>query len=105
MEWVVERDFEAYAERVLPWLERDPVRNSVPATMLLLRREGSVPLDPSTWPAWLAGPDGAVAGAALGPGPGRVMLHADDTNPSAVGVYTRIGFRPVAEWTDWSLEY
>ena len=37
--------------------------------------------------------------------PGTVILLADDGNPTAVGVYTRLGFRPVGVWGDWSLEY
>jgi predicted GNAT family acetyltransferase len=36
---------------------------------------------------------------------GRVVLFADRANPSAVGVYQRLGFRPVGDWDDWSLEY
>ena len=30
---------------------------------------------------------------------------ADRDNPTSTGVYQRIGFRPVAEWDDWRLEY
>ena len=36
---------------------------------------------------------------------GEVVLFADRANPTATGVYERIGFRPVAEWDDWRLEY
>ena len=39
MEWVVEKDLAAYVDRVLPWLERSPVWNTVPATVLLTRRD------------------------------------------------------------------
>jgi predicted GNAT family acetyltransferase len=33
-----------------------------------------------------------------------VVLFADDANTTAVGVYTRLGFRPVAIQEDWRLE-
>jgi predicted GNAT family acetyltransferase len=36
---------------------------------------------------------------------GEVVLFADRANPTSTGVYRRIGFRPVAEWDDWVLEY
>jgi predicted GNAT family acetyltransferase len=36
---------------------------------------------------------------------GEVVLFADNANPTSTGIYLRIGFRPVAEWTDWRLEY
>jgi predicted GNAT family acetyltransferase len=41
----------------------------------------------------------------LAAGAVAVVLVADRANPTATGVYERIGFRPVAEWDDWVLEY
>ena len=54
MRWVVESDARAYADRVLPWLAREPVLTTVPATILLgvLDRVYA-----ESWLAWLA--DGA----------------------------------------------
>ncbi len=64
MEWVVETELAAYGRRVLPWLERDPVRNTVQATVLLSRLDGTA--DPGgEWLGWLRDADGAVAGVAL----------------------------------------
>lgn len=64
MEWVVETDLPAYGRRVLPWLERDPVRNTVQATVLLTRLDGTT--DPGEpWLAWLRESTGEVAGVAL----------------------------------------
>lgn len=75
MEWVVETDLAAYARRVLPWLERDPVRNSVPATVLMSRLDGTVePVD--VWTAWLAGSDGEVAGVGLRTPPRGMLMTA-----------------------------
>ena len=55
MDWVVEKDLGAYAERVLPGLATDPVRNTGGGSQLLLRHRGEVPLDEAeTWLAWLA---------------------------------------------------
>jgi predicted GNAT family acetyltransferase len=63
MSWVVETDIGAYAERVRPWLDRDPVWNTVPATVLQTRRDGTIPASGS----WLAFFEAAghVAGVAL----------------------------------------
>lgn len=64
MQWVVEEDLPAYAARVLPWLERDPVRNTVQATVLMSRLDGTIDaVEP--WLAWLADDAGAVSGVAL----------------------------------------
>lgn len=65
MDWVLEPKFPAYAERVLPWLTADPVRNTIVATQVTLRHEGSIPVTESgePWLAWLSR-DG-VAGAAV----------------------------------------
>jgi uncharacterized protein len=40
-----------YADRVLPWLERDPVVNNVAAGVLSARRDGTVAIEPDAW--WL----------------------------------------------------
>lgn len=75
MEWIVETDLATYGRRVLPWLERDPVRNSVPATVLMTRLDGTVqPVD--VWSAWLAGDDGEVAGVALRTPPRGMLVPA-----------------------------
>lgn len=74
MEWVVETDVAAYGERVLPWLERDPVRRAVPATVLTARLDGTVPPD-GMWTAWLSD-GGAVAAVALRTPP-RGLLHTE----------------------------
>jgi GNAT superfamily N-acetyltransferase len=72
MDWVVETDVAGYGRRVLPWLERDPVRNTVPATVLTARLDGTLPPD-GVWTAWLSD-GGAVAGVALRTPP-RGVLH------------------------------
>jgi GNAT superfamily N-acetyltransferase len=74
VEWVVETDLAAYGRRVLPWLERDPVRRTVPATVLTARLDGTVPPD-GMWTAWLSD-GGAVAAVALRTPP-RGLLHTD----------------------------
>jgi RimJ/RimL family protein N-acetyltransferase len=75
MEWVIETDLATYGQRVLPWLERDPVHNSVAATVLMTRLDGTVePVD--VWTAWLAGPDGEVAGVALRTPPRGMLVTA-----------------------------
>jgi RimJ/RimL family protein N-acetyltransferase len=75
MDWVVETDLTAYGKRVLPWLELDPVRNSVPATVLMTRLDGTVePVD--VWTAWLAGPGGEIAGVALRTPPRGMLVTA-----------------------------
>jgi RimJ/RimL family protein N-acetyltransferase len=73
MEWVVEKDLAAYVERVLPWLERSPVWNTVPATVLLTRRDGTI-RTPDPWLAWLDDGAGAVAGIALRTPPRGLLI-------------------------------
>lgn len=73
MEWIAEPDLAAYGERVLPWLERDPVRNTVPSTILMTRLDGTVEPD-GMWTAWLAGDDGEVAAIALRTPPLGVLM-------------------------------
>jgi predicted GNAT family acetyltransferase len=75
MEWVVETDLAAYAGRTLPWLERDPVRNTVPATVLVSRLDGAIAA-PGAWLAWLADEAGEVAGVALRTPPRGLLLAA-----------------------------
>lgn len=74
MDWVVETDLAAYARTVLPWLEQDPVRNTVPATVLAARLDGTTPPD-GIWTAWLSD-GGAVSAVALCTPP-RGLLHTD----------------------------
>ena len=71
MRWVVESDARAYADRVLPWLAREPVLTTVPATILLgvLDRVYA-----EAWLAWLADGAGDVAGVALRTPPYGVVL-------------------------------
>jgi len=73
MEWVVEKDLAAYVDRVLPWLERSPVWNTVPATVLLTRRDGTIGT-PEPWLAWLDDGAGAVAGVALRTPPRGLLI-------------------------------
>ncbi|HST64639.1 MAG TPA: GNAT family N-acetyltransferase [Mycobacteriales bacterium] len=72
MEWIVETDAAAYGRRVLPWLQQDPIRNTVPATVLTARLDGTLPAD-GVWTAWLSDA-GAVAAVALRTPP-RGVLH------------------------------
>ncbi len=102
MEWVIETDLAAYGRRVLPWLERDPVRNSVAATVLMTRLDGTVePVD--VWTAWLAGPDGAVAAVALRTPPRGMLVTALPAGAAATlaavatdGIGAAAGPRPSA---------
>lgn len=73
MGWVVEKDIDAYADRVLPWLSRDPAWNSVASTVLVTRRNGTVRGD-EPWLAWLSDGTGAVAGVALRTPPRGMLL-------------------------------
>lgn len=75
MRWVVEQDLAAYAERVLPWLARDPVRTTVPATLLVSRLGGGSGRQPP-WLAWLDDGAGEVAGVALRTPPRGLLLTA-----------------------------
>lgn len=81
MEWVVETDLAAYGRGVQPWLERDPVLRTVPATVLAARLDGTVPPD-GTWTAWLSD-GGAVAAVALRTPPRGLLLTA--LPPGAAG--------------------
>jgi GNAT superfamily N-acetyltransferase len=83
MDWVVETDVAAYGRRVLPWLERDPVGNTVPATVLTARLDGTLPPG-GMWTAWLSD-GGAVAGVALRTPP-RGMLHTPLPNGAAAAL-------------------
>jgi GNAT superfamily N-acetyltransferase len=65
MGWVTETELPAYAARVLPWLEHDPVGNNLLCTSIALRLDGTIP--PAAGPpllTWLDGGGGRVAGAA-----------------------------------------
>jgi len=73
MEWVVEKDLAAYVDRVLPWLERSPVWNTVAATVLLTRRDGTIGT-PEPWLAWLDDGAGAVAGVAVRTPPRGLLI-------------------------------
>jgi predicted GNAT family acetyltransferase len=64
MDWVVEEDIAAYGKRVLPWLQQDPVLNTVPSTVLVTRMDDTI-ATPDPWLAWLADDVGEVAGVAL----------------------------------------
>lgn len=48
---------------------------------------------------------GAVRARLLAAGATAVVLFADTADATSTGVYTRLGFRPVADQEDWSLEY
>jgi len=73
MEWVVEKDLAAYVDRVLPWLERSPVWNTVAATVPLTRRDGTIGT-PEPWLAWLDDGTGAVAGVAVRTPPRGLLI-------------------------------
>jgi GNAT superfamily N-acetyltransferase len=73
MEWLLETDVDAYADRVLPWLGRDPVWNTVPSTVLTTRMDGTITAA-DLWLAWLADDTGAVAGMALRTPPRGLLL-------------------------------
>ncbi|HEY7103663.1 MAG TPA: GNAT family N-acetyltransferase [Mycobacteriales bacterium] len=73
MGWVVEKDIDAYADRVLPWLAANPAWNSVAATVLITRRDGTVRGD-DPWLAWLPDASGAVAAVALRTPPRGLLL-------------------------------
>ena len=75
MEWVLEDDLAAYGQRVLPWLQRDPVANTVLATVLVTRIDGAIATR-EPWLAWLADPAGEVAGVALRTPPRGLLLSA-----------------------------
>ena len=76
MRWTIETDLAAYAARVLPWLERDPVESNVLCTSMGARLDGSGPADPQLLLAWLDRGDGSVAGAALRTPPSYLLLPA-----------------------------
>jgi hypothetical protein len=73
MGWVVEKDIDAYADRVLPWLGRDPAWNSVASTVLVAHRDGTVRGD-DPWLAWLPDGSDAVAAVALRTPPRGLLL-------------------------------
>jgi predicted GNAT family acetyltransferase len=73
MGWVVEKDIDAYADRVLPWLGRDPAWNSVASTVLVSHRDGTVRGD-DPWLAWLPDGSDAVAAVALRTPPRGLLL-------------------------------
>jgi predicted GNAT family acetyltransferase len=73
MGWVVEKDIDAYADKVLPWLEHNPAWNSVASTVLITHRDGTVRGD-DPWLAWLPDESGAVAGVALRTPPRGMLL-------------------------------
>jgi RimJ/RimL family protein N-acetyltransferase len=87
MEWVVEKDLAAYVERVLPWLERSPVWNTVAATVLVTRRDRTISTN-EPWLAWLDDGTGAVAGVALRTPPRGLLIPPlpDGAVASLVGV-------------------
>ena len=72
---MVEDDLAAYGKRVLPWLQLDPVENTVLATVLVSRIDGTIAAR-DLWLAWLAGPGGEVAGVALRTPPRGLLLSA-----------------------------
>jgi len=93
---VVETDLPAYGRRVLPWLERDPIRNTVQATVLVTLLEGATdPGDP--WLAWLRGGSGEVAGVALRTPPrGLLVSPLPAGAPEALAAVAEPGLRGAA---------
>jgi predicted GNAT family acetyltransferase len=86
MRWTADRDFEAYAARVLPTLLREPVRNNVACTLIQQRRTGMVPVEPDA--LWLSAhngdgdSDGNIAGVALRTPP-HILLLTDMAEEAA----------------------
>src|SRR3954447_16803068 len=74
MGWGVGADLAADARAGVAPLAQDPVRNTVPASVLAARLDGTVPPD-GIWTAWLSD-RGAVSAVALCTPP-RGLLHTD----------------------------
>ena len=72
---MLEKDLTAYGERVLSWLQREPVDNTVLATVLLSRLDGTIAYR-DLWLAWLADGSGEVAGVALRTPPRGLLISA-----------------------------
>jgi GNAT superfamily N-acetyltransferase len=87
MKWVIEDDLAAYGERVLPWLQREPVQNTVQSTVLLSRIDGTI-AHHDLWLAWLADPAGAVAAVALRTPPRGLLISA--LPPGAAGTLAEV---------------
>lgn len=77
MRWVLVDDDSAYADyadRVLPWLRRDPVLRNVCATVLGSLVDGTAPIADPPLLAWLDDGTGTVTGAALCTPPRGLLL-------------------------------
>lgn len=79
MRFVIEPDVQTFAARGLAWIERDPVVNTLPATITRSRITGPNPAD-SAPPLWITAESagGEVIGAAVRTPPRPVVLPAID---------------------------
>jgi hypothetical protein len=79
MRFVIEPDVQTFAARGLAWIERDPVLNTLPATITRSRMMGPNPSD-SAPPLWITAEssEGEVIGAAVRTPPRPVVLPALD---------------------------
>ena len=84
MRFVIEPDATAFAARGLAWIERDAVRNTLPATISRTRLAG-LPTGDSGPPLWITveADDGAVIGAAVRTPPRAAVLAAISPDVSA----------------------
>lgn len=74
MRVIREPDVGAFADRVLPFLLGDPVRNSLPCQLVIGRRDGLVPTEPDALWLWVRDTDGALCGVALQTPPHPLVL-------------------------------
>ena len=74
MRWTADTDLATYADRVLPALYREPVRNNVACTLIQQRRTGMMPIEPDA--LWLFARHGAgeIAAVALRTPPHALLL-------------------------------
>jgi predicted GNAT family acetyltransferase len=65
MNWVIEDDVRAYAARVLPLIEREPVAHNLHGTLIVGRASGGQRVEPGALWAWLDDGNGTPAAVAL----------------------------------------
>ena len=97
---MLEDSLGAYGQRVLPWLQRDPVANTVLATVLVAHIEGTI-VGRDLWLAWLADPAGEVAGVALRTPPRGLLLSALPAGAvTALATLAEPGLPGASGWAD-----
>lgn len=92
MRWQADSDLETYAERVLPWLQRDPIGNNVLCTILQLRLDGT--MDPEPDALWLR-TEGELEGVAVRTPPHGLLL-SDMSTEVAEALGTQLAERHLA---------